>query len=679
MDERDGGRMSQIAAAPGAVRGADAVLAQLDDEQRAAASAVSGPVCILAGAGTGKTRTITHRIAYGVHTGAFVPEQVLAVTFTARAAGELRGRLAALGVGGVQARTFHAAAMRQLRYFAPRVLGGPMPGLVENKLRLVATAASRSRLSTDRTSLRDLASEIEWAKTTLATPEDYPVRAQAAGREPPFEPAAVAQVYASYESAKQRDGVLDFEDLLLVTAYALEEHPDVARQVRAQYRQFVVDEYQDVNPLQQRLLDAWLGGRADVCVVGDPNQTIYSFTGADPDYLLGFADRYPDAEVVKLERDYRSTPQVVALANKLIGQAPPRKGLPGLRLLGQRAEGPAPRFFEHPDEPTEAAAVAQACRALVESGMPAAEIAVLFRINAQSEVYENALSAVGVPYVLKGGERFFERPEVREAVLLLRGAAAGGSEPGALVPTVRDVLASTGWVEHRPPPGGAARDRWQSLAALVDLAVDLVAEDPTMDLAGFVGHLAARADAQHAPTVQGVTLASMHAAKGLEWDAVFVVGLVDGVVPIAQSLSRPEAVEEERRLLYVAVTRAREQLTLSWSLARNPGGRRSRPRSRFLTGLVPDSTPTAAPPRKQKRAKVVLEGEAGELFERLRAWRSQAAASASVPAYVVFTDATLQAIAESRPATLRELAALPGIGARKLELYGEDVLATVSA
>jgi DNA helicase-2/ATP-dependent DNA helicase PcrA len=672
--------MSQLAGAPDVVQGAEAVLAQLDDEQRAAAQAVTGPVCILAGAGTGKTRTITHRIAYGVHRGAFVPEQVLAVTFTARAAGELRGRLAALGVGGVQARTFHAAAMRQLRYFAPRVLGGPMPGLVENKLRLVASAASRARLSTDRTSLRDLASEIEWAKTTLATPDDYPVRAQAAGREPPFEPAVVAQVYAGYESAKQRDGVLDFEDLLLVTAYALEEHDQVAREVRAQYRHFVVDEYQDVNPLQQRLLDAWLGGRADVCVVGDPNQTIYSFTGADPDYLLGFADRYPDAEVVKLERDYRSTPQVVALANKLIGQAPRRKGLPGLRLLGQRAEGPAPRFFEHPDEPTEAAAVAQACRAFIEAGTPAAEIAVLFRINAQSEVYENALTDAGVPYVLKGGERFFERPEVREAVLLLRGAAAGGSEPGALVPTVRDVLASTGWVEHRPPPGGAARDRWQSLAALVDLAVDLVAETPTLDLAGFVAHLAARADAQHAPTVQGVTLASMHAAKGLEWDVVFVVGLVDGVLPIAQSLSRPEAVEEERRLLYVAVTRAREQLTLSWSLARNPGGRRSRPRSRFLTGLVPESAPTAAPaPRKQKRAKVVLEGAAGELFERLRAWRSEAAASASVPAYVVFTDATLQAIAESRPTTLRELGALPGIGARKLELYGEDVLATVSA
>jgi DNA helicase II / ATP-dependent DNA helicase PcrA len=658
----------------------DRLLEGLDPEQRAAVEAPRGPVCVLAGAGTGKTRTITHRIAYGVHTGAFVGDQVLAVTFTARAAGELRARLAGLGVGGVQARTFHAAAMRQLRYFAPRVLGGPMPGLVENKLRLVASAASRARLTTDRTSLRDLAGEIEWAKTTLATPDDYPVRAKAAGREPPFEAAAVAQVYAGYESAKQRDGALDFEDLLLVTAYAIEEHPAVAREVRAQYRHFVVDEYQDVNPLQQRLLDAWLGGRAEVCVVGDPNQTIYSFTGADPDYLLGFADRYPDAEVVKLERDYRSTPQVVALANRLIGQVPRRKGLPGLRLLGQRPEGPEPRFHEHPDEPAEAAAVAARCRALIDAGTPAAEIAVLFRINAQSEVYENALTEVGVPYVLRGGERFFERPEVREAIVLLRGAAAAGHEPGMLVPAVRDVLASRGWAEHRPPPGGAARDRWQSLAALVDLAVDMVEADPAVDLARFVAHLAERADAQHAPTVQGVTLASMHAAKGLEWDVVFVVGLVDGVVPISQSLSRPEAVEEERRLLYVAITRAREDLSLSWSLARNPGAKRARPRSRFLTGLAPESGPSAPPARRAaKKAKVVLEGEAGELFERLRGWRSRTAQAASVPAYVVFTDATLQAIAETRPANLRELSALPGIGARKLDLYGADVLAEISA
>ena len=651
----------------------------LDPEQRAAAEAVRGPVCILAGAGTGKTRAITYRIASMVAGGTAGPDQILAVTFTTRAAGEMRTRLRDLGAGGVQARTFHSAALRQLQYFWPRLSSGARPTIIESKLPSVRAAAARLRQPVDPALQRDLASEIEWAKAAQVTPDAYASSAVAAGRTPPLEASTVEKLYAAYEDVNSERGQFDFEDILVMAAYAIEVHRDIAAEVRERYRHFVVDEYQDVNPLQQRLLDAWLGGRAEVCVVGDPNQTIYSFTGADPDYLLGFADRYPDAEVVKLERDYRSTPQVVGLANKLIGQAPRRKGLPGLRLLGQRAEGPEPVFREHPDEPAEAAAVAARCRELIDAGMPAAEIAVLFRINAQSEVYENALTDVGVPYVLKGGERFFERPEVREAIILLRGAAAGGNEPGMLVPTVRDVLASMGWVEHRPPPGGAARDRWQSLAALVDLAVDLVAENPSLDLAGFVAHLAERADAQHAPTVQGVTLASMHAAKGLEWDVVFVVGLVDGVLPIAQSLSRPEAVEEERRLLYVAVTRAREQLTLSWSLSRNPGGRRSRPRSRFLTGLAPESAPTAPPARRrEKKQKVVLEGEAGELFERLRAWRSQAAQSASVPAYVVFTDATLQAIAESRPSSLRELSGLPGIGARKLELYGADVLATVS-
>jgi DNA helicase-2/ATP-dependent DNA helicase PcrA len=468
-------------------------------------------------------------------------------------------------------------------------------------------------------------------------------------------------VYASYESAKQRDGMLDFEDLLLVTAYTLEEHPDVARAVRGQYRHFVVDEYQDVNPLQQRLLDAVAGGRADVCVVGDPNQTIYSFTGADPDYLLGFADRYPDAAVVKLDADYRSTPQVVALANKLIGQAPLRRGLPGLRLLGQRAEGPAPRFLEHPDEPTEAAAVAQDCPGPGRGGdagvgdrRPVPDQRPVAGVRSGAGRRRRALRAQGRGALLRAARG-------AGGLVLLRGAAAGGSESGALVTTVRDVLASTGWVEHRPPAGGSARDRWQSLAALVDLAVDLVPRTPTTDLPLLRRPPGRARRRQHAPTVQGVTLASMHAAKGLEWDAVFVVGLVDGVLPIAQSLSRPDAVEEERRLLYVAVTRAREQLTLSWSLARNPGAKRARPRSRFLDGLVPGSTPTApSPQRKAKKAKVVLDGEAGELFERLRAWRSSTAQAASVPAYVVFSDATLQAIAEARPASIRELSGLPG-------------------
>ena len=620
-----------------------------------------------------------------MHTGVYVPEQVLAVTFTARAAGELRARLAALDVGGragahlPRRRDAAAAVLRAHGCSAARCRRWSRTSCAWWR-----SAAARSRLTTDRTSLRDLASEIEWAKTTLATPEDYPARAKAAGREPPFEAARGGRRSTpSYESAKQRDGALDFEDLLLVTAYALEEHRDVAREVRGQYRHFVVDEYQDVNPLQQRLLDAWLGGRADVCVVGDPNQTIYSFTGADPDYLLGFADRYPDAAVVKLERDYRSTPQVVALANRLIGQAPRRKGLPGLRLLGQRADGPEPTFAEHPDEPAEAAAGrGRAAGRCIDGGTPAAEIAVLFRINAQSRGVRGGA----------GRRRRAVRAQGRGAVLrAARGARGGAPAPWRrgrgqrarrcwCPPCATCWRRPAGWSTGRRP-AGAARDRWQSLAALVDLAVDLVAENPSLDLAGFVGHLAERADAQHAPTVQGVTLASMHAAKGLEWDAVFVVGLVDGVVPIAQSLNRPDAVEEERRLLYVGVTRAREQLTLSWSLARNPGGQAG-PAAQPLPHRAspPTRVPTAPAARRSgEEAEGRARGRGGRAV-RAAAGVARARRRSRRPCRPTWSSPTRRCRRSPRPGrrTCRELSGLPGIGARKLELYGADVLATVT-
>ncbi|MCW2666189.1 MAG: UvrD/REP helicase, partial [Frankiales bacterium] len=449
----------------------DALLEALDPEQREAAQAVTGPVCILAGAGTGKTRTVTHRAAYAVASGQVPASALLAVTFTARAAGEMRTRLRALGVGGVQARTFHSAAMKQLGYFWPKVVGGAPPQLLTNKFGLVANAAARARLRPGTSELRDLLSELEWAASTLVAPEDYAATAAKAGRQPPFDAPVVAQVYAAFRDLKQAQGLADFDDLLLLTAGVLEEHRDVAEEFRSRYRSFVVDEYQDVTPLQQRLLDAWLGGRNDVCVVGDAAQTIYSFTGATPDYLLRFRARYPEATEVRLVRDYRSTPQVVGLANAVLAKAP--KNHARLELIAQRPPGPDPTFTEHADETEEAEAVAKRCLVLLAGGTAASEIAVLYRINAQSAAYETALSEAGVPYVLRGGERFFDRPEVREAVLLLRGAAAGGNDPGALVPAVRDVLASTGWVEHRPPAGGAARDRWQSLAALVDLAVDL--------------------------------------------------------------------------------------------------------------------------------------------------------------------------------------------------------------
>ena len=695
----------------------EAILAALDPEQRAAAQAVTGPVCILAGAGTGKTRTITHRAAYAVATGAVQPGALLAVTFTARAAGEMRTRLRALGVAGVQARTFHSAAMKQLNYFWPRVVGGPPPRLVDNTFGLVANAAARARLRPGTSELRDLLSELEWAASTLIGPEDYPAAASRAGREGPFDAAVVAQVYDAYSQLKQAQGLADFNDLLLLTAGALEEHSGVAEEFRSRYRSFVVDEYQDVTPLQQRLLDAWLGDRDDLCVVGDAQQTIYSFTGASPDHLLGFRSRYPGTTEVRLVRDYRSTPQVVGLANGVIARS--TGGFARLELLAQQPPGPDPVFSEHDDEPAEAAAVARRCRALIDTGTPPSEIAVLYRVNAQSAGYEAALADAGVSYLVRGGARFFDREEVRAAILLLRGAgrAVDGDAPASLPDLVADVLRSgLSWTVEPPAGAGATRERWESLAALHRLAADLAATSPGAGLRELVAELEERAAAQHAPSVEGVTLGSLHAAKGLEWDAVFLVGLVDGTMPLVHA-DTPAAVEEERRLLYVGVTRARSTLHLSWALARSPGGRGSRRPSPFLDGLhghtggqrasarpaggagagagaaraarrersgpvpcrVCGTSLTAAVDRKLGRCSGCPADRDDALYDALREWRAGRAEELGQPAFCVFTDATLTAIAEQRPGSVAALVRIPGIGQSKLDRYGEDVLGLVGS
>ncbi len=477
----------------------------------------------------------------------------------------------------------------------------------------------------------------------------------------------------------------------------------MAEEFRSRYRSFVVDEYQDVTPLQQRLLDAWLGDRDDVCVVGDASQTIYSFTGATPDYLLQFRARYPAATEVRLVRDYRSTPQVVGLANAVLAKAP--KSAARLELVAQRPTGPDPTFTEHADETEEAEAVAKRCRVLLQAGTPASEIAVLYRINAQSAAYETALGEAGIPYVLRGGERFFDRPEVREAVLLLRGAgrAVDDGAPDGLADATADVLRSgLGWSPDAPPAGsGAVRDRWESLAALHRLAVDLAATSPEAGLRELVAELEERASAQHAPTVDGVTLASLHAAKGLEWDAVFLVGLVDGTLPLVHA-DTPDAVEEERRLLYVGVTRAREHLALSWAMARSPGGRASRRPSRFLDGMLGGASrkpnaPGAPNPRargskgpvacricgatllnavdrKLGRCEGCPSDRDEALYDALRSWRADTAKELGQPAYCVFTDATLAAIAEQRPTDVAALVKIPGIGQAKLDKFGQDVL-----
>ena len=562
----------------------EALLAGLDPEQRQVALAARGPVCVLAGAGTGKTRAITYRIAYAALSGTVDPAHVLALTFTVRAAGELRGRLRQLGVGQVRASTFHAAALRQLNYFWPRVVGGRPPQLIDSKAGLVREAAKRARVRLDGTpgALADTAAEIEWAKVIQVRPDGYPAAAVAAGRSALAGADNLAAVFAAYEELRRERHLIDFESVLELTAAILIDSRVAAGQVHDIFRHFVVDEYQDVNPLQKLLLEAWLGDRDDLCVVGDPNQVIYSFTGATSTYLTGFTAEFPAATVVRLVRDYRSTPQVVAVANQLVRSASP--------LAAQRPPGPRPVLIEYPDDAAEAAGLAHRVRTLMTAGVPAREIAILVRVNADTERFELALAEAGLPYVIRGAERFYDRPVVRQALVLLRGAARGaaaGDSSDSLPDSVRHVLTGIG-LTPRPPSAlrGAAsvRENWESLAAIAQLADDMHAAGPEATLADFSAELTMRADLGQAPAVDGVTLASMHAAKGLEWDAVLLPGLVEGLMPIVHARTA-EALEEERRLLYVAVTRAREHLCLSWSSARAPGARGGRQRSRFLDGV----------------------------------------------------------------------------------------------
>jgi DNA helicase II / ATP-dependent DNA helicase PcrA len=673
----------------GGGEGPEAILAALDPEQREVALAPRGPVCVLAGAGTGKTRAIAHRVGYQAAIGVTNPARVLAVTFTTRAAGELRGRLRQLeaavpdaGLGKVQARTFHAAALRQLTHFWPLTVGGPAPRVLESKIGLLAEAARRLRISTGVAELRDAAAEIEWAKVTQVRPDDYPAASAKAGRTPPLEAAGVARIYAAYEELRADRHLVDFESVLELTAAMLADHGEVATAVRDRYTTFVVDEFQDVNPLQKLLLDMWLGDREDVCVVGDPRQTIYSFTGATPAYLTGFPAEFPQATVIRLVRNYRSTPQVVTLANRFV---PVPHAAP---LVAQRPAGPTPEFAEYPDEPAEAAAVARLARSLITAGTPAAEIAVLVRTNAQTQALEHALAQADVPFQVRGAERFFERSEVREAVGVLRGAArAWSAADGPAAAQVRAILAGVG-LSPQPPAGrGTARERWESLEAVAQLADDFCAANPRASLTDLAAELAVRGAIGHAPAMAGVTLASLHSAKGLEWNVVFLAGLTDGTLPIVYAQTT-EAIEEERRLLYVGVTRARERLFLSWALARSEGGRRTRQPSRFLTALL-DQAPGG--PVAGGGARLGARGQAGRgtrrkggsdagtaqddpVFARLRAWRLTTAREQDVPAFVIFSDATLRAIAERRPASRAELAGVPGVGAVKLDRYGAAVL-----
>jgi len=565
----------------------DALLAALDTQQRVAAETLLGPVCILAGAGTGKTRAITHRIAYGVATGAYAPGRVMALTFTARAAAELRGRLRQLGAGGIAARTFHSAALSQLNYFWPLVIGGRLPSVLDGKGRLLGQAAERMRLKVDTATLRDVAAEIEWRKVSSLSIDDY-ARALSTGlgstrRAAPgsLSVEQAVQLQQVYEDLKDERRQIDFEDVLLACAGMIESEASVAMHVREQYRFFVVDEYQDVSPLQQNLLDLWLGPRRDLCVVGDASQTIYSFAGARSAYLLEFAKRYDQAHVVRLEQNYRSTPPIVDAANRLM------RGRQGALTLHARTAQPTtarspvdePQIAAHPHDMAEARSVAASIAAQIDAGHKPESIAVLYRVNVQAAAVETALNDAGISYQIRGSKRFFELPEVRQAIMSLRGASVSVSgEP--LFKSVSDVLRSLGWSQQPPDARGAVRDRWEALNAIMGL-VDLAS--PGTSFRQFTDDLLERQAGQHEPTMSAVTLATLHSAKGLEWDSVYVIGLSEGLVPISYAKTF-EQVDEERRLLYVGITRARRHLRLSW--ARQGTGRAgAREASRFLAEL----------------------------------------------------------------------------------------------
>ncbi len=557
----------------------DDLLAGLDESQRKAAQTLLGPVCVLAGAGTGKTRAITHRIAYGVATGAYPPKRVMALTFTARAAGELRTRLRGLGAAGVQARTFHAAALAQLSFFWSQTVGGSMPRLLESKGRLIAQAAETLRLKLDTAALRDAAAEIEWRKVSCLTIEQYERAAHTRTLPPGLDVEKAIELQNTYERIKDERRQLDFEDVLLATAGMIESEPRVAEQVREQYRFFVVDEYQDVSPLQHELLSLWLGERDDLCVVGDASQTIYSFAGASGEFLLGFGSRHPQAQVIRLEYNYRSSPAIVDTANRLMRARPGALEL----VAAQVREGAEPRLVEYGHDAAEARAVAESVAARIQAGEAPENIAVLYRVNAQAAALESALADAGVSSQVRGATRFFDQREVREAIMMLQGAAVSiRDEP--LFKTVSDVLRSLGWSQHPPEAAGAVRDRWESLNALMGLA-EQSPEGTT--LRQFVAELLERQAAQHDPTLSAVTLATLHSAKGLEWDVVYVVGLSEGLLPISHAKGL-EAVDEERRLLYVGITRARRALELSWARQGAHGGAERRP-SRFLAELRPST------------------------------------------------------------------------------------------
>lgn len=552
------------------------LLENLDPEQRLAAESLVGPTCILAGAGTGKTTTVTHRIAYGIATGFYAANRVLALTYTNRAAGELRARLRQLGVGAVSVKTFHAAALSQLEFFWPQFAGVPAPAVLQSKARMISEVADSVKIRLDAGAVRDFAAEIEWRKYSMLSLEQYAEVVASRPKVAGLSPSKNVELQAAYEEAKVKAQKIDWEDVLVLTLGLLRAEPRALAHVHQQYRFFTVDEYQDISPLQHALLDTWLGNHSDICVVGDPNQTIYSFTGATSEFLQNFGSRYEGSVEVQLTRNYRSTQQIVNFANRLTQDSSAVEP-----LVSQGEPGLAPRTLSFATVADECSGVAQAIRVKLDQGVKPSDIAVLYRVNGQSEAIENALAHAGIDYQVRGGERFFNRPEVQNAIRAIRAQAVAPIDK-SLFEAVSDICRSLGWQAQQPQEHGSAREKWESLNSLLAITEELPAGSTVMD---FAKELEERQRSQHEPIKAAVTLSTIHAAKGLEWPYVFVVGLTEGYLPISYAVT-PAEIREEQRLLYVGLTRAKKELTLSWA-RRNAVSDRDREPSRFFGLLQP--------------------------------------------------------------------------------------------
>ena len=551
-------------------------LAGLDEQQKIVATSFDGPLCVLAGAGTGKTRALTHRIAYGIAEGKFLPESVLALTFTTKAAAEMGHRLRGLGVEGVATRTFHSAALRQLQHFWPEITGGYLPDIVASKGRIIAGALEGLKISLDTAVLRDIAGDIEWRKVQGYSLEEYREHrpARAGGLPGSLSLEVMLSIHERYESLKDEQSRIDFEDVLLACVGMLEEETRVRDRIQAQYGVFLVDEYQDVSPIQQRLLEAWLGKREDLVVVGDASQTIYTFAGASSSYLLDFATRYPTASVITLERNYRSSADIVQAANHVIA------GRPGAVVLRAR-DSPSTPIRRHiaASDQREADYIAQSIQNFLEQGRSGDDIAILTRFGAQSLLLETALARKGLSTRVHGAKDYFEQPHIQRAVMEIRGAAVAGVE-GELATVVDDILHGIGFDGTPPDHAGAERSKYEDLFALRNLARSA---DPSTTVMEFSTMLTTRKSAGDSPSVGAITISTVHSAKGREWPVVFMMGLAEGLFPISYATT-DAAIEEERRLFYVGITRAREELVLSMG-ERSKETSPLRELSRFVSGL----------------------------------------------------------------------------------------------